>query len=491
MTEKRTISEKAMANRLVTICQIVVSTVLTLAYILEIVKGTKGVGYSLLLIGLVIIPAVGGAVIYRTKPESVAIRYIIAIGYGLFYTVALFTAGNVLMFSYVLPMLVAVSVYQDKGYSLKIAVVVIVENAVAIAIALVKNGMSVESLAFYEIQMAVVIMITLFAYLTAKVMESINQKKMQEISGAKSQSDDLLNHVLSTSQSMEQMIAAMSDKVNQLGVSIGNTKTAMEELSGGATDTAEAVQNQLSQTEAIQAKVEQVKNVSDSIAVSMGDTERAIQVGNSNIKELVRQVALTEKTNSEVANELRTLREYMEKMYSIIEIINNITSETSLLSLNASIEAARAGEAGRGFAVVASEISGLANQTQEATVNIEELIRNVSSELEKVVESIEGMIHQVDQQNISVNETAGSFQTIEHNTASIGRHSKSLTVIVDELEGANAEIMESIQTISAISQQVAAHTNTTTTTCEENESTVAEIICQSDELKEMAEKLSV
>lgn len=94
-------------------------------------------------------------------------------------------------------------------------------------------------------------------------------------------------------------------------------------------------------------------------------------------------MSVTEQTNSQVAAELTSLKEYMDKMYSIIEIINNITSETSLLSLNASIEAARAGEAGRGFAVVASEISGLATQTQEATVSIEELIRNVSEELEK------------------------------------------------------------------------------------------------------------
>ena len=121
-------------------------------------------------------------------------------------------------------------------------------------------------------------------------------------------------------------------------------------------------------------------------------TAEALHAGKKNIEQLVSQVSVTEQTNSQVAAELTSLKEYMDKMYSIIEIINNITSETSLLSLNASIEAARAGEAGRGFAVVASEISGLATQTQEATVSIEELIRNVSEELEKVVTIIESMI---------------------------------------------------------------------------------------------------
>lgn len=127
----------------------------------------------------------------------------------------------------------------------------------------------------------------------------------------------------------------------------------------------------------------QVTRASGSIAESMAVTAEALNAGKKNIEQLVSQVSVTEQTNSQVAAELTSLKEYMDKMYSIIEIINNITSETSLLSLNASIEAARAGEAGRGFAVVASEISGLATQTQEATVSIEELIRNVSEELEK------------------------------------------------------------------------------------------------------------
>ena len=194
---------------------------------------------------------------------------------------------------------------------------------------------------------------------------------------------------------------------------------------------------------------------------------------------------MTEQTNSQVAAELTSLKEYMDKMYSIIEIINNITSETSLLSLNASIEAARAGEAGRGFAVVASEISGLATQTQEATVSIEELIRNVSEELEKVVTIIESMISQVEHQNVTVNETAGSFRTIEDNSDRVQSQSDALSGIVKELESANA----GIQTISAISEEVAAHTNNTLTTCEKNQKSVEHLMAETENLIELTHQL--
>ena len=306
---------------------------------------------------------------------------------------------------------------------------------------------------------------------------------------AKGQSDTMLQKILEVSDAMTKKINGMSDEVELLGSGVSDTRNAMEELTGGTTDTAEAVQNQLSQTEAIQEKVMQVTRASGSIAESMAVTAEALNAGKKNIEQLVSQVSVTEQTNSQVAAELTSLKEYMDKMYSIIEIINNITSETSLLSLNASIEAARAGEAGRGFAVVASEISSLATQTQEATVSIEELIRNVSEELEKVVTIIESMISQVEHQNVTVNETAGSFRTIEDNSDRVQSQSDALSGIVKELESANAGIMDSIQTISAISEEVAAHTNNTLTTCEKNQKSVEHLMAETENLIELTHQL--
>ena len=74
---------------------------------------------------------------------------------------------------------------------------------------------------------------------------------------------------------------------------------------------------------------------------------------------------------------------------------------------------------------------------------------------------IESMISQVEHQNVTVNETAGSFRTIEDNSDRVQSQSDALSGIVKELESANAGIMDSIQTISAISEEVAAHTNNT------------------------------
>lgn len=94
-------------------------------------------------------------------------------------------------------------------------------------------------------------------------------------------------------------------------------------------------------------------------------------------------------SNEEVIAKVDELKKSIEQMQSIVGIIQDVASKTSLLALNASIEAARAGEAGRGFAVVATNISELANQTQTATKDINDLINKVTKDMNEVAKTIQ------------------------------------------------------------------------------------------------------
>lgn len=478
------------ANRAAMNCHLITATVLSIAYLAEVIKGSKGVFYFLLVVVLGFVPVALEFLFYKIRTTHPLVKYLVPWGYGALYITILFTTDNGLAFVYILPMLVAITVYNDTLYSLEIGTAVVLANIVHVFIFYGKGGFDTVEIASAEIQIAVLVMVAAFSYYAAKVSFRMNQIEIDKAENEREHSEELLGRILQVSSDMTEAITDVSREAEELGISIQSTQSAMDELTSGANDTAEAVQRQLVQTEAIAGKVDLVKEVSGQIAGNMAETQAAIHTGNEHVGRLVEQVAQTEQTNMEVAAELGQLKNYMEQMFSIIEMIHNITSQTSLLSLNASIEAARAGEAGRGFAVVASEISGLASQTKDATVKIESLIQNVSGEIGKVVTIIESMIGQVKKQNEAVGEAAQSFEQISANAENIERHSDSLIQVVEELEEANGVISESIQTISAISEEVAAHTNTTYTSCVENEKTIGQLIGQAEDLKRLAEKLN-
>lgn len=479
----------AKANQTAMNCHLITVTVLVIAYLLEVVKGSKTIPYFLLIAATGFVPVVLEFLIYKFKSTHPMVKHLIPWGFAAMYLAILFTTDNALAFVYVIPMLIAITVYSDVRYSLEIGAAVVLVNIVHVIVFYGPDGFEAVEIASAEIQIAALVIIAAFSYYTAKVSFKMNQQEIDKAEMENENAERLLARLGQVSSDIMGVMETVFHEMQHLSESVQSTKGAMGELTGGANDTAEAVQRQLEQTEMISGKVGQVKDASSQIADNMAETQAAIQTGNKQISRLVKQVSQTEQTNVEVASELGQLRGYMEQMFSIIEMINNITSQTSLLSLNASIEAARAGEAGRGFAVVASEISGLASQTQDATVKIENLIQNVSDEIGKVVTIVESMIEQVKKQNKAVGETAQSFEQISANAENIERHSDGLVQVVGELEKANRVISESIQTISAISEEVAAHTNTTYAACVENEETIKLLSVKAEDLKRLADNL--
>ena len=83
--------------------------------------------------------------------------------------------------------------------------------------------------------------------------------------------------------------------------------------------------------------------------------------------------------STDLHTEIQGLLAEIQKIDEVAGQIAAVAKQTNLLALNARIEAARAGEMGKGFAVVADEVKNLAGQTGNATEEIENSVRELSS----------------------------------------------------------------------------------------------------------------
>ena len=481
--------ELAKANAVAMNCHCLVCSIMSVAYFVEFLKGDRTLLYVLVTIVLAMAPVAGEFISYKKMHDTKMIKHFVGIGYAILYTFVMFTTNNHFTFVYVIPMLIAITVYNDFKYSLPIEVGVVIVNVIQLALFFKRGIYTKADMASVEIQFFVIVLICGIQLYTSMVTERLNKCKLAEIKAEHEKTEELLMRIMDTSDKMTQQIAESAQKTASLGESMQAMKESMEEVNSGSNDTAEAVQSQLNQTEEIQAMVEQVEKGTENIIDSMNQNKEAIAQGNANVGILVKQAEETVESGKKVTEELSQLDTYMSQMNSILDIINSITSQTSLLALNASIEAARAGEAGRGFAVVASEISQMAQQTKDSTVQISQLIENVSNAIQMVVEVSGSMISMIESQNETTEKTAESFTVIEKNSDNVYGHSNELAAYVTKLADANKKIVDSISTISAISEEVAAHASDTLSATESNNVIVEELAALSGQIETLAQEL--
>lgn len=481
--------ELARENTVAMNCHFLVCGIISIAYFVEFLKGDGTLLYVLATIILAMGPVVGEIICYKKQHDTKMIKHFLGIGYAILYTFVMFTTNNHFTFVYVIPMLIAITVYNDFKYSLPIEVGVVIVNVIQLALFFKRGIYTKADMASVEIQFFVIVLICGIQLYVSIVAEKLNQKKLAELKAEHEKTEELLTRIMDTSDKMTQQITESAQKTASLGESMQAMKESMEEVNSGSNDTAEAVQSQLNQTEEIQAMVEQVEKGTENIIDSMNQNKEAIAQGNANVGILVKQAEETVESGKKVTEELSQLDTYMSQMNSILDIINSITSQTSLLALNASIEAARAGEAGRGFAVVASEISQMAQQTKDSTVQISQLIENVSNAIQMVVEVSGSMISMIESQNETTEKTAESFTVIEKNSDNVYGQSNELAAYVTKLANANKKIIDSISTISAISEEVAAHASDTLSATESNNVIVEELAALSGQLETLAQEL--
>lgn len=483
------LTEKAYINRAAILCHTLIDTALALAYMLELFKGTRTVGYICIFTALCLVPVIAEWILFRRNPESRLIMHVIGVCYGLLYVFIIFTANSVTNFVYAVPMFVVLLLYSDVRFSALYCGTLCLMNILDVVYVAMTVGYAADQIADVEIRTTSIILIAVFCVMSTVYLNKLNKAKLASLNAEKDKSTQMLGSTLQLAAQISQGIEQVTEKMELLDQSVVHIQGSMKEVTQGSTETADSVQQQMVRTEEIQNHIARVKENADTIDRGIDDAAEVIHKGQKNIDTMTRQVQKSIAANDTVISKMEDLSTQTEKMNTIIEMITGITNQTSLLSLNASIEAARAGDAGKGFAVVAGEISSLASQTKSATVNITELIQSINAELKEVSAAIDLVTDSNKSHAATAREVRDSFERIAEMTKSIGQQTSAMKETVMNLDTANAGIVESIQTISAITEEVSAHSSETYEACEKNSSMVSEVTGIVENLNEETKKI--
>lgn len=298
-------------------------------------------------------------------------------------------------------------------------------------------------------------------------------ERVNESSGNLLQDTGLVNHEVAV--------------CNDAAISVN---TAVEEISSGAMDLANHAQNINEQMAAVGEAIVSANVLSENAMDASGQIREISNATMKTLDELLSANGATNKASDEVADSVMETNSAVQKISEAATIIASIAEQTNLLSLNASIEAARAGEAGKGFAVVAGEIKNLAEQSNGSATEIKNIIANILAISERSTTSA-GMIREaVAKEEQVLKDMYSDFERVMESIGSVSDKITEIAAKVKEINSSKDAIIESAESLSAISEENAASTEETSATINEMTGQIAAIDEQIKDVKAIVDRLN-
>jgi len=206
--------------------------------------------------------------------------------------------------------------------------------------------------------------------------------------------------------------------------------------------------------------------------------------GNDYMNQLQQQMEIIQQTTSKATQDIVSLQNLSHDVQEMVVMIKRISAQTGMLALNASIEASRAGEQGKGFNVVAQEVRKLADQSDIAANQVEEIIGK--------------MLHLTEQASsasrLSSEEVVTGAQVVTSVGEVFGSISNEITQVeqqADHLSSTSSQISATLEGLNELTEQAAQMSEEAVEATNEMQQTMQVTYQSVRQMKDMVSQLNV
>jgi len=324
----------------------------------------------------------------------------------------------------------------------------------------------------------------------------VNIKNNDEIGDLSTSFNLMLDNLVDIVQKIDTNVELVSSTAEELSASCEETVKALTNVSQNIIELSDGASSQLQNTihtrnsvEAIGEGMNDVTKSIQNVAQLTQTTTVATDKGKESIEETVTKMEDIFSSSKKTAQIVDSLELKSQEIEKIVSLITAITDQTNLLALNAAIEAARAGEHGRGFAVVADEVRKLAEQSNGAANEIQQLIASIREEISGANESMSTSLNNV-QIGINIaNNTKDNFLEIADLITNVAAQAQEISVVISQVNNSTQQVQQAIEGIASVADSSNDQTQTLAASTEQQNATMQEIASSSTVLTNMAEDL--
>ncbi|MDO4188540.1 MAG: methyl-accepting chemotaxis protein [Lachnospiraceae bacterium] len=445
-------------NRVLFVTYIVAGIFLTIGLISQLTMSELEPFRSIIPITALIVVFIGNIIMYMMNKSNINYVRYVAISFSIFYIVMMLTSVSNTTYPYMIPFLIVLVMSMDT-FSVRIAsVVFVLANAIKVVTIASAAADIQDVIETIMVEAIVAVLITLGCVLGINNIIQFFESSVEEVNLAAEKNQQVASEIIKVAGVINEKMDESKETLSQINDSMESMNQSMQDISVGVNANTEAVSDQTEATKDIQEVIDEATNTTRQLGELSKVAASAVNTGAQSMGDLNSCLNQAIAAADSMKVSAGRLQQRSSEVRAITDIIIGISTQTNLLALNASIEAARAGEAGRGFAVVADEIRSLAEQTKKATEDISSILDELATDAADVVMRVDENVEISSNERTYSDAANSNFADIKTNIEMLLSDVDRMLGLMENINKANLNIVDSVSTLSASSEEISAST---------------------------------
>ncbi|MBN1005859.1 methyl-accepting chemotaxis protein [Amphritea pacifica] len=277
-----------------------------------------------------------------------------------------------------------------------------------------------------------------------ELIKSVFQISQRDLTVRVPVAEDVTGAIADSINQLTTSIETVLNDVNAVSLRVNNASVQVKSQSETVLTYASREQEEIVETlQGLDSAIKAMELISKLAVLTNNASQKAIKTSEtamSSVSQTIGSINKIRQTIHEAEKRIKRLGERSQEIGGIVSLINNISERTHVLSLNASMHAASAGEAGRGLMVVVDEVQRLAENSREATSEIESLVNNIQLETADTINVMNTVIADVvegtrlaEEAGERMDETRATTQTLVESVVRIAQNSARQARVAKDL----------------------------------------------------------